>query len=80
MLLLLLAGCSPVPAQEHLRPSARVLRVVDGDTVVVLLGGKPTTVRVIGVDAPVTVGPRKPVERFGRESARRGNEDPTRRR
>jgi len=43
--------------------------VIDGDTVVVLLDGKQTTVRLIGVDAPETVDPRKPVQRFGHESA-----------
>jgi micrococcal nuclease len=46
-----------------------VLRVVDGDTVVVRLDGREVKVRLVGVDAPESVDPRKPVERFGHESA-----------
>ena len=43
-----------------------VERVVDGDTVVVSGIG---TVRLIGVDTPETVDPRKPVQFFGREAS-----------
>ena len=50
-------------------PASPVLRVVDGDTVIVRLDGVATTVRLIGVDAPESVHPRRPVEPFGRESA-----------
>jgi endonuclease YncB( thermonuclease family) len=42
-----------------------VTRVVDGDTIVVAGIG---TVRLIGVDTPETVDPRKPVESFGQEA------------
>lgn len=45
-----------------------VARIVDGDTIVVLTPRK-TSVRLIGVDTPETVHPRKPVERFGREAS-----------
>ena len=53
---------------------ATVTRIVDGDTIVVsfdpALGlGRTEKVRLIGVDTPETVDPRKPVERFGREAA-----------
>ena len=41
-------------------------RVVDGDTIVVESIGK---VRLIGVDTPETVHPRKPVEYFGKEAS-----------
>ncbi|MCP5454208.1 MAG: hypothetical protein H7A27_09545 [Spirochaetaceae bacterium] len=45
--------------------SATVTRIVDGDTVVVELpGGEREKVRLIGVDTPESVDPRKPVERF----------------
>lgn len=44
----------------------RVVRVVDGDTLV--LDGRER-VRLIGVDTPESVDPRRPVERFGREAA-----------
>ena len=43
-----------------------VIRVVDGDTVVV---APDTTVRLIGIDTPETVDPRKPVQCFGREAS-----------
>ena len=50
-------------------PTCRVVRVVDGDTVVVQLDGRPTTIRLIGVDTPETVHPSKPVERYGKEAS-----------
>jgi micrococcal nuclease len=43
-----------------------VVRVVDGDTVVI---APDTTVRLIGIDTPETVDPRKPVQCFGREAS-----------
>ncbi len=43
-----------------------VTRVVDGDTVVLETVG---TVRLIGVDTPETVDPRKPVQDFGIEAS-----------
>jgi hypothetical protein len=49
--------------------TALVERVVDGDTVVVRLDGQSVKVRLIDVDAPESVDPRKPVERFAHESA-----------
>lgn len=47
----------------------KVVRVVDGDTVVILIDGKQTRVRLIGVDTPETVHPQKPVEAFGKEAS-----------
>lgn len=48
---------------------ARVLKVVDGDTVKVLLYRTEEQVRLIGVDTPETKDPRKPVECFGPEAS-----------
>jgi len=45
-----------------------VTRVVDGDTIEVEGLGK---VRLIGVDTPETVDPRKPVQCFGKEAAQK---------
>lgn len=53
---------------------ARVLSVVDGDTVRVRLGAGRETVRLLGIDTPETVHPTKPVECFGREASRRTKE------
>ncbi len=46
-----------------------VLRVVDGDTLVVRIGESAEKVRLIGVDTPESVDPRRPVQYFGREAA-----------
>lgn len=48
---------------------ATVRKVVDGDTVVVRLGGRTETVRLIGVDTPETKHPTKPVGCFGPEAS-----------
>ena len=45
--------------------SVQVVRVVDGDTLVLRSVG---TVRLIGIDTPETVDPRKPVQAFGMEA------------
>jgi len=46
-----------------------VVQVVDGDTVVADIDGKRTTIRLIGLDTPETVDPRKPVQCFGKEAS-----------
>ena len=48
----------------------KVVRVIDGDTVIIDLDGKQTRVRLIGVDTPETVHPRKAVEFYGKEASR----------
>ena len=49
--------------------TARVERVIDGDTIHVRVEGKRYTVRLIGVDTPETKHPTKPVQYFGREAS-----------
>lgn len=54
---------------------ARVERIVDGDTIVASFDpatglGAREKVRLIGVDTPETVDPRKPVQYFGAEASR----------
>lgn len=52
---------------ESKRPDfARIVDVIDGDTVKLNSG---ETVRLIGVDTPETVDPRKPVQAFGKEAS-----------
>ena len=46
----------------------RVVRVVDGDTIVVELDGGEERVRLIGIDTPESKDPRSPVECFGPEA------------
>lgn len=47
----------------------RVVKVVDGDTIHVLVGGRREKVRYIGVDTPETHHPTKPVQCFGRAAS-----------
>ncbi len=46
-----------------------VIRVVDGDTIKILIDGQEETVRLIGVDTPETKHPSKDVECFGEEAS-----------
>jgi micrococcal nuclease len=49
--------------------TARVVDVVDGDTIEVSIDGRVDDVRYIGVDTPETVKPGEPVECFGPEAS-----------
>ena len=46
-----------------------VVRVIDGDTIVIEKDGVNETVRLIGIDTPETVHPSKPVQCFGKEAS-----------
>ena len=48
---------------------AHVLRVVDGDTILVRLDGTQERVRYIGMDTPETVKPGAPVACFGKRAS-----------
>ena len=48
--------------------------VVDGDTVKVNINGTIETLRLIGMDTPETVDPRKPVQCFGKEASNKAKE------
>lgn len=50
---------------------AKVVRVIDGDTIEIEGGER---VRYIGIDAPETVEPQKPVECFGPEASNKNKE------
>ena len=47
-----------------------IVRVVDGDTIIVRDIDKEIRVRLIGIDTPETVHPSKPVEYYGKEASR----------
>lgn len=47
----------------------RVIRVVDGDTVIVRSGQAKLRVRMIGVDTPESVKPGTPVQCYGKEAS-----------
>lgn len=73
-LLLPAADAKPKPPRYDLQPNAvyqvSVQRVVDGDTIVVdFPTGERERVRLIGVNTPETVHPKKPVEYYGKEAS-----------
>jgi micrococcal nuclease len=49
---------------------ARVVRVVDGDTIQIERGGRTDRVRYIGIDTPESVKPGTPVQCFAHEASR----------
>lgn len=64
-----------IPQEKVLEPlvqntSFPVLRIIDGDTIEVNRNGVSEKVRLIGVNTPETVDPRKKVECFGKEASR----------
>ena len=65
--------CAPgsVEQNQEVQPSNEftVVRVIDGDTIVVKINNTEETVRIIGIDTPETVDPRKPVQCFGTEAS-----------
>ncbi len=63
------ATASAVLGEKVLGEMAVVDRVVDGDTIEVNLNSKKEKVRLIGVDTPETVDPRKTVQCFGKEAS-----------
>lgn len=52
----------------------KVIKVVDGDTLAVEINGQSETLRLIGIDTPETVDPRKPVQCFGIEASNKAKE------
>jgi micrococcal nuclease len=83
--LVTVAGCSssagdqPAPAAvavatpprpaDGLRGPYPVVRVVDGDTIIVRTPSGDERVRMIGIDTPESVAPNRPVECFGPEAS-----------
>jgi micrococcal nuclease len=46
-----------------------VTKVTDGDTIHIAMDGRDEKVRLIGINTPETVDPRRPVECFGKEAS-----------
>lgn len=75
ILALTLPSCgrqTPTPVPKPTLPPgltpARVVKVVDGDTIDVMIDGTRYRLRYIGVDTPETVKPETPVEWLGPEA------------
>jgi len=67
---LLIASCTNADEQATDSSLARVVKVIDGDTLVVSVQDQIEIIRLIGVDTPETVHPTKGVECFGPEASR----------
>ncbi|HRE47278.1 MAG TPA: thermonuclease family protein [Aggregatilineales bacterium] len=62
-----------MPAKTKL-VKGTLVRVVDGDTMVITLNGRDERVRVLGINTPESVAENRPVECFGKEAANRAKE------
>lgn len=60
---------SVVPSAAPDKQIATLVKVIDGDTIAVSVNGKSEAVRIIGIDTPEVVDPRKTVECFGKEAS-----------
>jgi micrococcal nuclease len=58
-----------LPAEKISPEYYPVIKVVDGDTIDILLNGKSERLRLIGINTPETVDPNKPVECFGPQAS-----------
>ncbi|HEX6166502.1 MAG TPA: thermonuclease family protein [Acidimicrobiales bacterium] len=65
------ARAAPPAGDRPAAGEATVVRVVDGDTIVVALGETAETVRLIGIDTPESVARDRPDECFGAEASHR---------
>lgn len=59
----------PSPLPDAWSATGTVIRVVDGDTIVVDVNGLWETVRLIGIDTPEIVDPRKPIQPFAQDAS-----------
>ena len=62
------------PISNKMEVFYKVVSVIDGDTIKINLNGTTETLRLIGLDTPETVDPRKPVQCFGREASNKAKE------
>jgi micrococcal nuclease len=66
---------TPELTQETAEPYFhQVVSVTDGDTIKVLVDGKTETVRLVNMNAPESVDPRRPVECMGQEASEKMSE------
>ena len=62
---------APAKIQKQLY---KVVKIVDGDTLDVEVNWKKQAVRLIGIETPEVVDPRKPVQCFGQEASNKAKE------
>jgi len=71
LLLFFLAALVSIRETQDNQPkdTYSVKKVIDGDTIEIERYGKAEKVRMIGIDTPETLDPRKPVQCFGKEAS-----------
>lgn len=66
---------SPTTSSQNLnRTEARVVAIIDGDTIDVNIAGEIKRLRYIGIDTPESVDPRTTLQCFGKESTAKNRE------
>ncbi len=63
------SGTSTSSSAAKVEPNAQVVRIVDGDTMVVRVGRTDERLRLIGINTPESVDPNRPVMCFGKEAS-----------
>lgn len=63
-------SAEPSRAVSDPRTNARIVRVIDGDTVEAIFRGTTIDIRLIGIDTPETVLPSEPIECYGPAASR----------
>lgn len=66
-----LVGCTPAASPPRPDGSAEIVRVLDGDTAIMQIGGVEESVRFLGIDAPEIAHPDQPEECFGPQASAR---------
>ncbi|MFM7871392.1 MAG: thermonuclease family protein, partial [Actinomycetota bacterium] len=66
VVLVILSACATTVADPT--ADARIVEIIDGDTLVISVGGRRATTRLIGIDTPETKKPDTPVECYGPEA------------
>lgn len=61
----------PTKVENTIGVYYNVTKVTDGDTLHIDMDGKDETIRLIGINTPETVDPRRPVQCFGKEASAR---------
>lgn len=64
----------PMESPNTIGTYYKVTKVTDGDTIHVQIGENNEAVRLLGINTPETVDPRRPVQCFGKEASKRMQE------
>lgn len=76
VILLLASTFVPVKKNDTVSSNSfhRIVKVIDGDTIMVEVEGKKQSIRLIGINSPEVSDRRRPVECFGKEASKKAKE------